>query len=483
MTLGWCVLLLGLAFGVRAAGLEAQGMWRDEVDALNFARAPGAEMLQNFTRPGWNGPLYFLALRGWIALTGQTAFALRFFSVLGGVLSVALAYVLARRVVGRAAALWALPLLSFSPYLVWYAQEVKMYTWVPSLTLLALYALDRACARPRWGWWAATVIATSLAFYSHILAALLIPVEALWFLLHPHRARGAWRGGLAALALLTLPYLPLLRWQAPLLLATRETGYPAYTLGQMALTLLNGWSTGIASWGIHAGVALFASLALLGVLGLRGAARRVLLLLVWLATPLLLLWLVSLRGPIFTDRYLVWCAPAFYLLCGAGLAWVGRRRRLLPLALLGALLVFSGVNLHRQVAVPIKPQFREVAAYLRVHRRPEELLLFQIPHNHYVVDYYLATSLEPWREAPYTNWPGAAGGYLWDETQLDAEMRALLREATGGAGGGCWLIYSEAALWDARELVKAWLERNATLLETQSFHHVTLFHYALPEME
>jgi hypothetical protein len=76
------------------------------------------------------------------------------------------------------------------------------------------------------------VVATSFAFYSHILAALLIPVEILWFLLYPRRDRYAWRGGVLALALLTLPYLPLLKWQAGLAFTTRQTGFPNYTFGR-----------------------------------------------------------------------------------------------------------------------------------------------------------------------------------------------------------------------------------------------------------
>jgi hypothetical protein len=60
--------LLIAAFAIRALTLTNQSLWRDEVDALRFAQAPWREMLATFTRPGWNGPLYFVLLRGWVKL-------------------------------------------------------------------------------------------------------------------------------------------------------------------------------------------------------------------------------------------------------------------------------------------------------------------------------------------------------------------------------------------------------------------------------
>ena len=76
--IGLLVLVL-VGFFVRAISLDAQSLWRDEVDALRFATAPWSEMVRNFTRPGWNGPLYYLLLRGWIGAAGTSEYAMRVF--------------------------------------------------------------------------------------------------------------------------------------------------------------------------------------------------------------------------------------------------------------------------------------------------------------------------------------------------------------------------------------------------------------------
>ena len=490
--------VLGLAFLVRIISLDTQGLWRDEVDQWRFALQPLGEMLQNFTRPGWNGPLYSPLLRVWIALTGDSVFAMRYFSLLWGVLSVALLYVLVKRLVddvtfGAAAAQWSALLLALSPYMVWYAQEIKMYTWVPMLVLLSLYALDRACTAPGRRWWAVTLVATTLAFYSHLLAALLIPVEVLWFWLHPRRQRRAWRGGAITLALLTLPYLPMLRWILPLLLAERETGYPAYSLWQMTETLFSGWTLGVAQSLsgnlLPRYIALFlGGMACIGTVVLVLRKRTVVdkhlatdehlatlaRLWLWMLVPLLLLWLVSLRGPIFTDRYLIWAAPAFYVLAGIGLAAIHDLWRWLIVIMLLHTLVLSGVGLYRQATIPVKPQFQPATRHIEASRAPGELVLFQIPYNHHVALYYAEESLDPWAEAPFTNWRKADGSYHVNVPYVDEQMMPL----TSGYSG-VWLVYSEVALWDDRELVKQWLDSHARLVEHQTYVGVDVFHYVI----
>ena len=486
---GWLAAMLGLAFAVRTLSLEAQSLWRDEVDSLRFALAPWPEMFARFTRPGWNGPFYFLVLRGWIALTGESAFALRYLSTLCGVVGLALLYSLGRRLFRRQVAYWTLILAAFSPYLVWYAQEVRMYTWVPALVLVALYAVDRLCRDGRWPWWIVVFGAALLAVYSHILAALLLPVAAVWFLLRRRRSRdqmALWIAGLVVVILLAVFYRPLAEWQFDLVFQERETGYASRTLWEMGRILLGGWSAGIAGWGWAGLTWGLTALALVGAAGLALRRRfpRLIALLVWLVGPLLAVWFVSLHGPIFTDRYFIWSAPAFYLLVGAGLdqlgRWFGRSlgtsQRYLPLVLLIIILRADGANLHQQVVQPIKPQFRAATHYLLTHRSEDALLLFQIPYNQIVVDYYAPEPLAPWAEAPFTNHRDPdSGAYLVQEEDVAAQMQTL----TAGHAE-VWLIYAEAGMWDARELVKSWLMVHGVLVETRRFHLVDLYHFRLP---
>jgi 4-amino-4-deoxy-L-arabinose transferase-like glycosyltransferase len=506
-------LLALIAFSIRAASLDAQSLWRDEVDSLRFATFPWPRMLANFTRPGWNGPLYFLVLRGWIALTGSSAYAMRFFSLLFGVLGVPLIYVLGCRLFDRAVGLMAGLLAATSPYLVWYSQEVRMYTLVPALAMLAIYALRRGLEGDGGRWWIVQVVATSLAFYCHILAALLVPVQVMLCVIWWPRAKRHWRGALISLAFLIVPYLPLAAWQVPLAFQQRETGFHPYTLGQMVEILLNGWSLGIVSWGRPWGTILTGALVGGGLVGswLLGDEKRrrvVVAVAVWLMVPILAVWLVSLRQPLFTDRYLIWTAPAFYLLAAAGLVALWRlrpRMRWLAVVLVGGVLIFNGGNLRRQAVEPIKANFRAAAAYVAEYGVAEqqvpqssaapqldlpfrlylpfvvaersvfdELIIFQIPYGRYTFDYYFPFEDYPWADGLYTNHRTPDGAYVMSEREAARRMQEL----TAGQDV-IWLVASEAAMWDERGLVQQWLEENGRCVAEEHFTHVDVYRYLL----
>src|SRR5512135_58689 len=173
----YLLITILLAFILRSGSLTYQSLWRDEVDAIRFALAPLPDLIKTFTQPGFNGPLYFLMLRGWIDLAGQSEFAVRFPSLFFGVISIVLIFVLGKRLFNRSIGLIAAILFTFSAYQVWYSQEAKMYTLISALALAAIYFLRRGIEEGHAKFWIGVVVTTSLAMYAHILAALLIPVE------------------------------------------------------------------------------------------------------------------------------------------------------------------------------------------------------------------------------------------------------------------------------------------------------------------
>ncbi len=513
-------LLVLIGFFVGAVSLNAQSMWRDEVDALRFATAPWSELLSTFTRPGWNGPLYHLLLRGWISLAGVGEYSLRFFSLAFGLLSIPMIYALGRRLFHPLAGVIAAVLTVGSPYLIWYSQEVKMYTLVVVLALLAIYSLRRALDAGSWRWWLTQFTATSLALYVHVLAALLIPVQLLLCAVWWSRARERWTAAGVSFACLILPYLPLLIWQAPLALEVRDTGFSAYSLHQMIVVLLNGWATGITGWGrswaamlmgFLASITLFAGIAHPLVFGdveadpvPRSRIADFLALALWLTVPLVAIWVISLRQPLFTDRYLIWCAPAFYLLIASGLSRLMRVQgwgRWLTAVLLGAVLVANGVNLWRQATTAIRSDFRGAAAFVadyqeRVetveHPRPvtsaafqtylpivgggpsesDSLIVFQIPYGKYTFDYYFPTEGYPAAEGLYTNHRGPDGGYLVSEQQAAWHMRQM----TDGHAE-VWLIATEVSMWDERNLVQRWLDEHFQRAAEARFSRVDVYRY------
>ena len=167
-------LLFGLtsivvvAFALRAISLDWQSFWLDEVDAIGFARGDLRALLGMFVRMGENGPLYYLILRVWLAAAGTSEYAVRYLSLMAGVLVIPLSNAVAARLFDRRTGLIAAGLAVGSPFLIWYSQDAKMYAWVAALSLASTYLLLRASHENRWAFWIAYVEATSSGFYMHL---------------------------------------------------------------------------------------------------------------------------------------------------------------------------------------------------------------------------------------------------------------------------------------------------------------------------
>lgn len=479
------LLIILAAWAWRLHGLDAQSLWRDEVDSLRFATRPLVESLAMFTRPGENGPLYFLLLRPWLAAAGQSEFALRFPSVLMGVLAVPLISMWGRRWFGATAAVLAALLLAVNPYHLWYSQEAKMYALLVVIIMLSLAAFVWALERGRWWRWAIWLALTSACFYIHVLGVFVIPLEIAWLLLIPAWRR-RWLSFGLALTVLVLPYIPLIWWQWKLLIDPDfSTGHSFMPLGRILQTLWQAQIQGVlqapSAWLLAAPVFLLLAALVLSLRERGGIAKTRppamglwpgddakprLLALVWWFLPVLGVFVLSLAVPIFLDRYLIWVLPALVLLLAVGAVAVGRQNRWVALLLLLVLVGFQLWNGWRQTAYAIKSDFRSAAAYVASSRQPGDLTLFLIPYIRHTYQYYDPRDY-PWADAPYTN------------REVDASaLPQRMAELTQGHPG-VWLIESEAEFYDRQGLVRGWLEANGRRDNEAEFARVGVRHYRL----
>lgn len=464
--------LVLVAFFVRVVSLDYQSLWRDEVDVLRFSALPLSRLIEDLWKEGHNGPLYYLLMRPWLSAAGETEYGLRFPSAVLGVLAVALTWQVGRRMVGTKAATLATLIATVSPYLIWYGQDGKMYTMVATLTLVAMLCLWRGFSSGGRRYWAGFVLAASLAFYVHLLSALMIGVYAAALpVLWPHY-RTRWRAWLICVALLTLPYLPLAVWQMPWLLATFNTGHPHYSVREVLSLLLELYTRGVAQVGGWVVPAAFLFAVLMGVFGPResrpGAARRRVLLTVWLILPIALIYLVSLRVPVFEPRYLIFISPAFYLLAALGVCRLRRLSLTLAGATLALVLTFSLLGLSIQATHPMKSDFRNAASYVSVHRLPGDAVLFQMPYVRYTFEYYFGSDYAA-LDGPWTNGGRSAAAA---QRELADRLHGL---------DSVWFIQSESQLWDERQLTQEWLGDHGRLTDEAHFALVDVWRYALDQ--
>lgn len=515
------VLLLGItlfAFGWRLHGITGQSLWRDEVDAVYFALRDLPETLSMFVAAAQNGPLYFLSLRPWFGLVGSSEFAVRFPSAAAGALSVVLLWKVACRLMplqpyvpqpvpsrlrtlqdGNSIALLAALFMALNPYQLWYSQEGKMYTIITCLMLFSSLLWLRGVERGGWPTWLGYLLVTSISIYTHLLMALVIPLHFIWFFIAWPQSKARWRGYFGALAGLTLPYLPMVWWQWAMLTANHPmTPFTFTPATDMLRTLLFNHSRGFMPptetvWmapiffvglvGIVMGVSVLGGDASTGEQSM--PRRRFLLLLSWLLIPILLIYAVSLRQPVFVDRYIIWIAPAAMMLLALGLGVLWRHALFaLPVTLL-LLLYISGFWLYagwQQKTSDIKYDLRSAVAYIEARREPDELLILQIPHMEYSYRYYSGprdarpfldsdARLGPWVGGLWTN-----NGHPDDQAraEVDATMRAVTQNVSD-----VWLLSSEVEMWDSRHLMDEWLDQHGQVIDRAEFHGSQVRHYKL----
>src|SRR5690242_10354854 len=122
-------VILILATVLRAWQLGQLSFWYDEVVTMRLAQAPGPMALLDrlFEIDATRAPLHPFLLQAWVQLFGSSETSARALSVLCGVVTVALVCWIGRLAFDSQTGLWAAWLAAWSPPLVYYSREARMY--------------------------------------------------------------------------------------------------------------------------------------------------------------------------------------------------------------------------------------------------------------------------------------------------------------------------------------------------------------------
>ncbi|MFN8500157.1 MAG: glycosyltransferase family 39 protein [Anaerolineae bacterium] len=382
-----------VAFAARVAWLGGQSLWSDEYITLVRAGAPFGQILADL--PVEHMPLYFLLLHAWFAVAGSADTALRFPSVIWGVLAVPFVYLLGKRVFGRSVGLLGALFFALNPFQVWYSQDARMYSQLAALSIAALWALDvglRERGRRAVGGWLAYVAFATLALYTHYYAVLALAVAflyamgVLWLTRRPASADkpAPWRAFLlaeAAIALLFLPWLPRALgilsfpgWREPVT-ATVSQFVGLYTFGSSVPPAAAPW--------LNLGALAIYLVGLASLLPRRGApvGRGLLLALAAIVVPALAIVVLLLKKPDFHPRYFIAATPVYSLVLAQGVVAVGRRARVAGVVLAAFVIAASLVSLSLWYTDPAyaKAYYKNYLRHILEQAGPSDALLLQGP--------------------------------------------------------------------------------------------------------
>ncbi len=470
--------LVALALAVRLYRIDAHGIWFDEAHSLHMAQLSLVDMVAA-TAKDIHPPLYYLLLKVWLAFAGNSEFALRYLSVLTGILAVAVGFALGRRLAGWWAGAGTAAALALSPLSFYYSQETRMYALAATLVAAAGYFAWRAVelAPPR-RWLPGYVVASSLAIYDHFygllpffafnLAYLLLALLPLWRrsgLRTSSHAAAWWAGAQLAVLAIFSPWLLVLRDKGVVFLASDSgnllnvivtavtTGFP---LGPTMPPGGQEWLTA-ALW-------LLAGCGVLWPLGralragwAKAPAGAALFVVIWMLVSLALLYLTLAGRRDFALRYTIVALPAFALALGLGIGGLARLRGFLALpavALLAVGLVLAVGSDYEDPTAP-RPDFRGAIAKFEELARPNDAVVQNAYYNQYVFDYYYQGNI-PSLGLPATEPP--------DKKVTEQALANL----TAGRDR-LWVFYWQDYFADPQRIVENWADSNLLRFYEQAF--------------
>jgi 4-amino-4-deoxy-L-arabinose transferase-like glycosyltransferase len=402
------ILLGGAALRLYALGRES--FWIDELYSISDALGnTTVELLTELPVVKNHTPAYYVFLRQWERLTGITEVGLRFPSVLAGVGTIYVVYLVGTRLFDWRRGALAAGLVALSRFHIAHSQEVRMYAFVGLLTAISFYWLvdlnETYTRRSVAGY----LIATALLVYTHPYGIFVILAQNVYVwarlvvnadLAHDVRR---WLAVQTGLGVLLIPYGVILLekllttvgggpapldWRTPPDLATivgtpiAHAGYPVTPVTYEGLPVrLIVLSIGIPIVFGVLGVAVFrwtggSGDAIVGRLGFRRENREgTYLCVTWLAVPILAPAVLShLLTPIYGLRYTIGASLALFLLLAHGVTRLERRHLRYGVAGLLVLWLFVPVPVH--YAIPTNEQWRQGTGYVTENAEADDLVVF-----------------------------------------------------------------------------------------------------------
>ncbi len=392
----WVTLFLLFAGGLalRFVCLACKPFWFDECFSVEIVRTRWPTFLHLLWWREANMMLYYGLLRIWLHFGWSPVFVRSLSVLLAGAVLPAI-YWLANLLYDRRVALIATALFSVNAFAVRYSQEARSYAlFVLLATLSAGFLISSLRTRERVPG-RKYILSIVLAVYAHVYAVLLI--VAYWLTLHyagepsdqesdrladqgKQRRRGPWKRAWKIIGIAALPML--------VFVIKTGTGPIRWIHRPGLLDVLTFFEhfSGSNHWPL-AVIDCTACIAAVWSMRTRLLSRdqawetwRGQFLLIWLMFPVALTLLLSLAKPVFYDRYLIFCLPAFVILAAAGLARLQPAWLLAPVLTGVLLLSLQGVfYVYGHDFDNERDAAGAATDFILDHSQPGDAIIFHIP--------------------------------------------------------------------------------------------------------
>lgn len=389
----WLILILALV--LRLINLN-QSLWFDE--AINVVYAQTSDFwwfvtkypIGDFHPPGW-----FAILWNWGRIFGFSEISVRMPSVILGVGTVGLTYLLGKEFFNKKVGLFASLLLALAPLHIYYSQEARMYVFAAFAVTSSFYFLNRLTLKKSWAG-LGFVISLVLVLYSDYLAYLVIPAQIIYLIwVRKFNKKVLVSYLIAGVAL--FPWLNIF----PLQLQTginKSINLPGWgqvvggsnvkDLLMIPLKIFFGKVTVLNKY-LYMGIAAFVGVVngSIFIFGLKKLDQSTKLLISWIFIPVILAFLISFFIPVLSYFRMIFILPPIYLIIGKGIESLPKKFAL------PAIVFICFVSVVSLVGYYLNPQFqredwREAVKFVSQKMDNQTLVVFENNEIPAPVKYY-----------------------------------------------------------------------------------------------
>jgi len=505
----YALIILLIGSSLRLLLLTSESLWLDEATSVILSERNSSVFWDRITRET-NPPLYYLLLRLWIGPFGRGEASVRLPSVIFGIGSLILIFLVASSLFSKEVGLFASLILSVSLIHISYSQEARGYAMMCFLSLLSIFLLIRFTRKVRRLDLLALSLSNVALLYTHVYGSFVVLAEIVFIAYMWLASRRGWGKGtegksegfpwemrrrdLGLLAISqVLVLFTILPWVFTILpqlgtLRGLDTA-PGTRLGLSWIHMPRPTdlvkTVEYYSGGNEIRLLLFTSVFALGLLSVRRATGafswrrpltslssyswvlspslgpREVLLLLWLGVPIVLPFLFSVTlFPIYAKHYTIAASLPFFIIVARGVQNVriagGREAGILLICLFVA---SSGVALIGYYSEHQKEEWREAEAYISQNLGAREIMIFNAP--------YMAVPF--WY---YYRGHGNKSQIKWAYTREG--IQEILGEKTYP---GVWLVLSHDRFTDPHGLVKEELDSAYEFSGERDFVGIRVLHY------
>ncbi len=473
-------IILMLALSLRLISIQAEPYSLDEAFSVANAQLTLPQITEVIKHENYP-PLYPYVLHVWIGWFGAGEAATRSLSVLAGLVSIVVMFLLGKVVRNTSTGIMAAVVTAVSALHMEYTMDARMYAFMflwSALAALFLYRFLFQRNKHALAWF---ILVSILNIYTHYFGLLLLGGQALaaaWFFLRHRRETGLRQLGIMAGGIIMISFAPWLPYMIERIIFFQKGFWLTMMEFQLPDIFFHAPSYIYLSFPYASELPIFRYAIPLyyivtcigiiaGVVFLWRAYRERLVLFM----PIIVLYAAGLITGIYSFRYSTVIMPLFLLLWAIGMAAVLKQSLKIGIIMIGCSLLL--VLPPWLEVLHVHYDWAGLADTVTANKQSGDSVVLYSPMHQYLMEYYdnqdlVYQSFFPLAVAGRRNDQAHSikysGFIMAHQETINTEMQWLTRESDR-----VWLVQYQQQLLDPDNLIQQWLADQYQLVDGQQF--------------